>query len=93
MTARQHQHLRLITVVETREFQQRAATRMTEAERQDFIMFIAGHPEDGVLWSARAEYETVGGVSALGEKWRGPDGLLLLYPDHADFSLNSLCEK
>jgi hypothetical protein len=38
-----------MTVVETREFQQRAATRMSEAERQDFITFIAGHPEDGVM--------------------------------------------
>jgi hypothetical protein len=40
---------RLITVVETREFQQRAATRMSDAERQAFITFIAGCPEAGAL--------------------------------------------
>jgi hypothetical protein len=38
-----------MTVVETREFQQRAATRMAEAERQDFITFIARQPEDGAI--------------------------------------------
>jgi hypothetical protein len=43
------QHIPLITVVETREFQQRAATRMREAERQAFITFIAGHPDDEAL--------------------------------------------
>jgi hypothetical protein len=46
---RQHSDARLVTVVEAREFQQRAATRMSEAERQEFITFIAGHPNDGVV--------------------------------------------
>jgi hypothetical protein len=45
----QHSDARLVTVVETREFQQRAATRMSEAERQEFITFIAGRPNDGVV--------------------------------------------
>jgi len=49
MTERQGSDARLITVVETREFQQRAATRMSETERQEFITFIAGHPEDGPI--------------------------------------------
>jgi len=49
MAQRQSSDARLITVVETREFQQRAATRMSETERQDFIAFIAGHPDDGVI--------------------------------------------
>jgi hypothetical protein len=49
MGERQRGDARLVTVVETREFQQRAATRMSEAERQEFIMFIAGHPDDGVI--------------------------------------------
>jgi len=49
MAERQRRDARLMTVVETREFQQRAATRMTETERQAFITFIAGHPEDGVV--------------------------------------------
>lgn len=49
MAERQHREVRLITVVETREFQQRAATRMTETERQALITFLAGHPEDGVV--------------------------------------------
>jgi hypothetical protein len=40
---------RLITVVETRAFQQRAETRMSDAEREEFINFIAGCPEDGDL--------------------------------------------
>ncbi len=40
---------RLITVVETREFQRRAATRMSDQERQDFITFIAGSPANEVL--------------------------------------------
>jgi hypothetical protein len=48
MAQHQRQDECLLTVVETREFQQRAATRMSEAERQAFITFIAGHPEDGV---------------------------------------------
>jgi len=49
MAERRRSDARLITVVETREFQQRAATRMSETERQAFITFIAGHPEDGAL--------------------------------------------
>ncbi len=49
MAQRQSSDACLITVVETREFQQRAATRMSETERQDFIAFIAGHPDDGVI--------------------------------------------
>ena len=49
MGERPHSDARLITVVETRQFQQRAATRMSEAERQAFITFIAGHPEDGAV--------------------------------------------
>ena len=49
MAQRQSSDARLITVVETREFQQRAATRMSETERQEFITFIAGHPEDGPI--------------------------------------------
>jgi hypothetical protein len=36
-------------VVETREFQRRAATRMSEEERQNFITFIAEHPKDGAI--------------------------------------------
>jgi len=49
MAERQGSDARLITVVETREFQQRAATRMAETERQEFITFIADHPEDGPI--------------------------------------------
>lgn len=49
MAERQRNDARLITVVETRAFQQRAATRMSETERQEFITFIAGHPEDGAV--------------------------------------------
>ena len=49
MAERRRSDARLITVVETREFQQRAATRMSETERQEFITFIAGHPEDGAI--------------------------------------------
>ncbi len=66
---------RLITVVETREFQRRAATRMSERERQDFIAFIAGSPENGALmrgtggvrksrWSAGARGKS-GGVRVI----------------------------
>jgi hypothetical protein len=49
MVERRRSDARLSTVVETREFQQRAATRMSETERQAFITFIAGHPEDGAI--------------------------------------------
>jgi hypothetical protein len=49
MAERQRSDPRLMTVVETREFQQRAATRMSEAERQAFITFIAGAPDDGAI--------------------------------------------
>jgi hypothetical protein len=49
MAERRRSDARLITVVETREFQQRATTRMSETERQAFITFIAGHPEDGAV--------------------------------------------
>ena len=49
MAQRQRRDQRLMTVVETRGFQQRAATRMSDAERQDFITFVAGHPADGVI--------------------------------------------
>ena len=51
MAERQRRDARLMTVVETREFQQWAATRMTEPERQEFITFIAGHPEEKSLGS------------------------------------------
>jgi len=44
MAERQRHDARLMTVVETREFQQRAAARMTETERQESITFIVGHP-------------------------------------------------
>ena len=49
MPERQRSDARFMTIVETREFQQRAATRMSEAERQDFITFIARHPEAGAI--------------------------------------------
>ena len=39
----------LITVVETQEFKRRADTRMSEQERQEFITFIAGSPENGAV--------------------------------------------
>lgn len=61
---------RLITVVETREFQRRAATRMAEQEQQDFITFIAGQPEDGTIMRG------TGGVrkSRWGRGARGKSG-------------------
>lgn len=43
------QETRWLTVVETREFQQRAATRMSDDERQACIAFLARHPDDGAL--------------------------------------------
>lgn len=49
MAERARTDTRLMTVVETREFQQRAATRMSETERQDFIAFIAAQPENGAV--------------------------------------------
>ena len=49
MAERRRSDARLMTVVETREFQQRAATRMSETERQEFITFIASHPDDGAV--------------------------------------------
>ena len=49
MAQRQRSTERLSTVVETREFQQRAATRMSESERQEFITFIAGRPGNGAI--------------------------------------------
>ena len=60
----------LITVVETREFQRRASTRMTEQERQEFITFIAGSPENGALM------RSTGGVrkSRWGAGARGKSG-------------------
>jgi hypothetical protein len=39
----------LITVVETREFQQRAVARMADNEREAFITHIAAHPDAGDL--------------------------------------------
>ncbi len=61
---------RLITVVETQEFQRRAATRMSEQERQDFITFIASAPENGALMRG------TGGVrkSRWGAGSRGKNG-------------------
>jgi hypothetical protein len=37
----------LITVVETRPFQQRVVGRLSDKERLDFIAYIAAHPEAG----------------------------------------------
>jgi hypothetical protein len=36
-----------MTVVETRQFEQRAAARMSDSEREAFILDIAAHPEAG----------------------------------------------
>jgi hypothetical protein len=70
----------LLTVVETREFQQRAAIRVSEAERQAFITFIAGHPEDGVRMAG------TGGVrkSRWGVGARGKSGgVRIIYYYHS----------
>src|SRR5262249_24458040 len=75
MAERQRRDARLMTVFETREFQRRAVIRMTETERQEFITFIAGHPEDGVVmvgtggvrkswWGVRARGKS-GGVRGI----------------------------
>jgi hypothetical protein len=71
MAQRQRRDDRLMTVVETREFQQRAATQMSDAERQDFITFIAGHPEDGVMMVG------TGGVRKSRWAW-GPVGKVVV---------------
>lgn len=68
----------LITVVETREFERRAATRMSEQERQDFITFIAGRPDDGAYY---AQYgwgpQKPLGQRLAGQARRCPSDLLL----------------
>jgi hypothetical protein len=68
MAERQRHDARLMTVVETREFQRRAVIRMTETERQEFITFIAGHPEDGVVMVGTAGSGKVAGESEHGAK-------------------------
>ncbi|ETX00858.1 MAG: hypothetical protein ETSY2_38350 [Candidatus Entotheonella gemina] len=69
-----------MTVVETREFQRRTAARMSEQERQDFITFIAGFPENGVLMRG------TGGVrkSRWGAGARGKSGgVRVIYDYHS----------
>ena len=86
MAERQRRDARLMTVVETREFQQRAATRMTETERQEFIMFIASHPEDGVVMVG------TGGVrkSRWGVGARGKSGgVRVIYPRRMKVSVTT----
>ena len=93
MAQRQRSDNRLMTVVETREFQQRAATRMADVGRQEFITFIAGHPEDGVMMVGTGGVrKSRWGVGSPWEKWCA-GCLLLPQPDHADLSLDRLCQK
>ncbi len=69
-----------MTIVDTREFQRRAATRMSEQERQDFIIFIAGYPENGALMRG------TGGVrkSRWGAGARGKSGgVRIIYYYHS----------
>ena len=77
MSECQRRDARLMTVVETREFQQRAATQMTETERQEFITFIAGHPEDGVVMVGTGGVrKSRWGVGARGKS----SGVRVIYP-------------
>lgn len=84
----------LITVVETREFERRAATRMSEQERQDFITFIAGRPDDGAIM------RSTGGVrkSRWGSGSRGKrGGVRVIYyyhsPEFPLFLLTVFCQE
>lgn len=79
MAERQRHDARLMTVVETREFQQRAATRMSEAERQDFITYIAAHPEDGpVMVGTGGVRKSRWGVGSRGKR----GGVRVIYYYH-----------
>ena len=79
MAERQRRDARLRTVVETREFRQRAATRMTETERQEFIRCIVSHPEDGVVMvGAGGVRKSRWGVGARGKS----GGVRVIYYYH-----------
>jgi hypothetical protein len=94
MTERRRSDARLITVVETREFQQRAATRMSETERQAFITFIAGHPDDGaVMVGTGGLRKSRWGVGSRGKSGGGAGHLLLPQPYHAAVLANGLCQE
>jgi hypothetical protein len=72
---------RLITVVETRQFQQRAATRMSDEERQAFITYIATDPEAGVIVPSTGGVRKVRwGVNSRGKR----GGLRVMYYYHDD---------
>jgi hypothetical protein len=72
---------RLITVVETRQFQQRAATRMSDEERQAFITYIATDPEAGVIVPSTGGVRKVRwGIDSRGKR----GGLRVMYYYHDD---------
>jgi len=68
MGARPRRDARLFTVVETRELQQRAATRMSETKRQEFMTFITGHLEDGSSIVGTGGNEKIAGELEHGAK-------------------------
>lgn len=79
MAPRRRRDVRLITVVETREFQQRAAAYMTDEERQHFVTFIAGHPEDGaIMVGAGGIRKSRWGIGARGKS----SGVRVIYYYH-----------
>jgi hypothetical protein len=70
---------RLIAVAETQQFQQRAAVRMSDDERQAFIQYIAAYPDAGVIVPATGGVRKVRwGVDSRGKR----GGLRVMYYYH-----------
>jgi hypothetical protein len=70
---------RLITVVETRPFQQRVVGRLSDEERLAFIAYIAAHPEAGGIVPATGGVRKVRwGVDSRGKR----GGVRVMYYYH-----------
>ena len=81
MLIRSHPRMdeRLITVVETRPFQQRVIGRLSDAERLAFIAYIAAHPEAGDIVPATGGVRKVRwGVDSRGKR----SGVHVMYYYH-----------
>jgi len=81
MLIRSYSHMdeRLITVVETRPFQQRVVGRLSDEERLAFIAYIAAHPDAGdIVPSTGGVRKVRWGVDSRGKR----GGVRVMYYFH-----------
>ena len=56
------------TIVELPEFQRRAASLLSDSEKQAVISYLAAHPQSGAIMQGAAVFESFGGQLVAKEK-------------------------